>query len=141
MSDIPEGASVLTGTFSINHAPIKILFDSGATHSLISEKLVYKLGLMASHTNSSYKIGTPGGKISSITIIHGVLLGLVSKTFLTHLIIICLEGMDVILGMDWMTRHKVVLNISGRVVAINSPTLRHTTLYLPFKDGADPCAM
>jgi hypothetical protein len=48
--------------------------------------------------------------------------------------------MDVILGMDWMTRHKVVLDISGRVVAINSPTVGHTTLYLPFKDGANPCA-
>jgi hypothetical protein len=39
MSDIPEGASVLTGTFSINDTPVKILFDSGATHSFISEKL------------------------------------------------------------------------------------------------------
>jgi hypothetical protein len=48
--------------------------------------------------------------------------------------------MDVILGMDWMTRHKVVLDISGRVVAINSPTVGHTTLYLPFKDDANPCA-
>jgi hypothetical protein len=28
MSDIPEGAPVLTGTFSINGIPIKILFDS-----------------------------------------------------------------------------------------------------------------
>jgi hypothetical protein len=48
--------------------------------------------------------------------------------------------MDVILGMDWMTRHKVVLDILGRVVAINSPTIRHTSLCLPFKDGADHCA-
>jgi hypothetical protein len=31
MSDIPEGASVLTGTFSINDTPVKILFGSGAT--------------------------------------------------------------------------------------------------------------
>jgi hypothetical protein len=38
MGDIPEGASVLTGTFSINDTPAKILFDSGATHSFISEK-------------------------------------------------------------------------------------------------------
>jgi hypothetical protein len=37
MSDIPEGASVLTGTFFINDTPVKILFDSGATHSFISE--------------------------------------------------------------------------------------------------------
>jgi hypothetical protein len=33
----------------------------------------------------------------------------------------------------------VVLVISGRVVAINLPTIGHITLYLPFKDSADPC--
>jgi hypothetical protein len=48
--------------------------------------------------------------------------------------------MDVILGIDWMTWHKVVLDISDRVVEIYSPTVGHTTLYLPFKDGADSCA-
>jgi hypothetical protein len=31
----------------------------------------------------------------------------------------------------------VVLDISDRVVEINSPTIGHTTLYLPFKDGTD----
>jgi hypothetical protein len=92
MSDIPEGASVLTGTFSINDTPIKILFDSGATHSFISEKLVGKLGLMGSHTSSGYKIVTPGGKIFSSTLIRGVLLGSGSKTFQTHLIAISSEG-------------------------------------------------
>jgi hypothetical protein len=140
MSDIPEGALVLTGTFSINDTPNKILFHYGATHSFISEKLVGRLGLMSCHSNSAYKIVSLGGKIFSSILICGVLFGLCSKTFLTHLIAISLDGMDVILGMDWMTRHKVVLDISGRVVAINSPTIRHTTLYLPFKDGADPCA-
>jgi hypothetical protein len=55
---------------------------------------------MGSHTNSAYKIATPGGKISSSTLIRGVLLGLGSKIFPTHLIAISLEGIDVILGMD-----------------------------------------
>jgi hypothetical protein len=67
-------------------------------------------------------------------------LGLGSKIFPTNLIAISLAGMDVILGMDWMTQHKVVLDISDRVVEINSPTVWHTTLYLPFKDGTDSCA-
>jgi hypothetical protein len=44
MSDIPKGASVLTGTFSINSTPVKILFDSGATHSFISEKTIRQIG-------------------------------------------------------------------------------------------------
>jgi hypothetical protein len=79
-------------------------------------------------------------KISSHTIALGVPLKLGSKTIQSHLITINLDGMDVISGMDWMTRHKVVLDISDRVVAINSSTVEHTTLYLPFKDGTDPCA-
>jgi hypothetical protein len=48
--------------------------------------------------------------------------------------------MDVILGMDWMTHHKVVLDLSDRVVEINSPKVGHTTLYLPFQDDTDSCA-
>jgi hypothetical protein len=46
--------------------------------------------------------------------------------------------MDVILGMDWMNRHKVILDISERVVEINSPIVGATTLYLPFKDDVNP---
>jgi hypothetical protein len=140
MSDIPEGASVLTGTFSINDTPVKILYYSGATHSFISEKVLGTMGLKGSHTNSAYKIITPGGQITSNILIRGVCLGLGSKIFPTNLIAISLAGMDVILGMDWMTKHKVVLDISDRVVEINSPTVRPTTLYLPFKDGTDSFA-
>jgi hypothetical protein len=140
MSDIPEGASVHTGTFYINDTPIKILFDSGATHRFISEKLLGKMGLKGSLTNSAYKIITLGGKITSSTLIRGVCLGLGSKIFPTNVIAINLAGMDVILGMDWMTQQKVVLDISNRVVEINSPMVGHTTLYLPFKDGTDSCA-
>jgi hypothetical protein len=140
MSGIPEGASVLTGTFSINDTPVKILFDSGATHSFISENLLGKLGLKGMQTKSTYKITTPGGNISSHLVTFGVPLRLGSKVIQSNLITIKLEGMDVILGIAWMTQHKVVLDISDRVVEINSPTVGHTTLYLPLKDGTDSCA-
>jgi hypothetical protein len=140
MSDIPEGASVLTSTFSINDTPVKILFDSGATHSFIRENLLGKLGLKGMHTKLAYKIITQGGNISSHIVTFGVPLKLGSKNIQSNLITIKLEGMNVILGMDWMTQHKVVLDISDRVVEINSPTVGHTTLYLPFQDGTDSCA-
>jgi hypothetical protein len=116
MSDIPEGASVLTGTFSINDTPVKILFDSGATHSFISENLLGKLGLKGMQTKSAYKIITPGGNISSHIVTFGVPLKLGSKNIQSNLITINLEGMDVILGMDWMTQHKAVVDILDRVV-------------------------
>jgi hypothetical protein len=62
MSDIPEGASVLTGTFSIKDTPVKVLFDSGATHSFISESLLDKLGLKGYKPNQlirfPHQVGT-----------------------------------------------------------------------------------
>ena len=36
--------NVVTGTFSIQAQPVDVLFDSGATHSFISIKLVQTLG-------------------------------------------------------------------------------------------------
>lgn len=36
---------VLEGTLSINNLPVKVLFDTGASHSFISSKVVEKLGL------------------------------------------------------------------------------------------------
>ena len=67
-------------------------------------------------------ISTPGGKVASNQIIRNVLIKLGSKTIKTELILLTLGGIDVILGMDWMTRHGVVLDIPSRAVEINSPT-------------------
>jgi hypothetical protein len=60
------------GTFSINDTPVKILFDSGATHSFISENLLGKLSLRGSHTKLASKIIMPGGNISSHIVAFGV---------------------------------------------------------------------
>jgi predicted aspartyl protease len=114
MSDIQEGASILTGTFSINDTPVKVLFDSGATHSFINESLLDKLGLRGVQTKSTYKITIPGGNITSQLVTFEVPLKLGSKVIRSNLIIIKLGSKDVILGMEWMNQHKVILDISDR---------------------------
>jgi hypothetical protein len=140
MVDLLEGAAVLTGTFSIRDHPVKILFDSGATHSFISKSLVSKLGLHSCHTKESFVVATAGGRIPSNTITKVVPLQLGSKTFLTNLIHLGLGGLDVILGMDWLTQHQVVLDIATRMVEIHSPTSGQTILYLPKAEGMNPCS-
>ena len=47
--------------------------------------------------------------------------------------------MGVILGMDWMTQHRVLLDISSRVVEIDSQYQGATTLYLPSQKYITPC--
>jgi hypothetical protein len=58
LSELPEGAPIMTGTFSINHQPVIILFDSGATHSFISSKCGTKVGLNFYPTKGAYMIAT-----------------------------------------------------------------------------------
>jgi hypothetical protein len=130
----------MMGTFSIRGKPIRALFDSGATHSFMNGKTLSKVGLNSCNTNDTFTIKTTGGNISSELVTRGVPLELGSRTIDTDLIILVLEGIDVILGMDWMNRHKVVLNISERMIEINSPIVGATNLYLPFKDGVNPCS-
>ena len=130
----------MTGTFSVHHKPAVILFDSGASHSFISAKFGTKAGLDFCHTKRSYMISTPGGKIASNQIIRGVPLKLGSKIFPTDLILLALEGMDVILGMEWMNRHGAVLDISSRAIELNSPTYGNSVLYLPHQECINSCA-
>jgi hypothetical protein len=138
--NIPKRTPVMMGTFSIRGKPIRVLFDSGTTHSFMNGKTLSRVGLNSCNTNDAFTIKTAGGNISSELVTRGVPLELGTKTIDTDLIILGLEGMDVILGMDWMNRHKAILDISERMVEINSPIVGATTLYLPFKDGVNPCS-
>jgi hypothetical protein len=68
-------------------------------------------------------ISTLGGKIASDQIIRNVRINLGSKTIKPDLILLALEGMDIILGMNWMALHGVTLDISSQAVEINSPSM------------------
>jgi hypothetical protein len=140
MVGIPEEAAVMTGTFSIHGKPVKILFDSGATHSFINKSTQVNLGLNVLRVKNDFKIATPGGKISSNTLVKSVPLQLGSKVFQTNLLTLGLDGIDVILGMDWMTHHKVTLDIAERRIEITSPVVGVSTLYLPLREPMDPGA-
>jgi predicted aspartyl protease len=113
LAELPDGALVMSGTFSIHHQPVVTLFDSGATHSFISNNCGTRIGLDLSSTQGSYMISTPGGNITSNQMSRNVSIQLGSKEIKTDLVLLSLEGIDVILGTDWMTKHQVRLDISS----------------------------
>jgi hypothetical protein len=131
LSELPEGTPIMTGTFSINHYPVIVLFDSGATHSFISKNCGTKMGLDIYSINEAYRITTPGGKVLSNQICRKVPIQLGSYPIKADLLVMDLTGMDVLLGMDWMTQYHVSLDISSRTVETNAPENEPTILYLP----------
>jgi hypothetical protein len=58
-------------------------------------------------------------------------LELAERVFSTTLIILEGHGIDVILGMNWMKMHRVVLNITARLVHLDSPIYGKVSLQWP----------
>jgi hypothetical protein len=85
-------------------------------------------------------IATPSSKIASNQIYRKMPIQLGSNLIKTDLLLLDLEGMDVLLGMDWMTRHRVSLDIFSRAVEIDSPDHETTILYLPQRECNNSCA-
>jgi hypothetical protein len=58
----------------------------------------------------------------------------------TTLLILGLDSVDIILGTDWLSRHRAVIDIAARAIEIHSPTCGETTLYLPNQGCNRSCA-
>jgi hypothetical protein len=71
--------------------------------------------------------------------IRSIPIQLGSQVIKTDLVLLNLEGIDVILGTNWMTEHRVLLDISSRVIEIDSPYHGTTTLYLPQQEYLHSC--
>jgi hypothetical protein len=140
LEELPKGAPIMTGIFSVYNQPTLILFDSGASHSFISQKLSAKCQLPFYHSKGSFMIATPGGKIATNQLNQSVPIQLRSHIIKTTLLILGLENVDIILGANWMTRQQVVLDVASRIVEINSPICGSFTLFLPSQDSTQSCA-
>jgi hypothetical protein len=130
----------MTGIFSVFNQPTLIRFDFCASHSFISQKFSAKCQLTFYHTKGSFMIATPGGKIATNQLNRNVLISMGSRIFKTTLLILGLEGMDIILGANWMTQQRVVLDVAARALEIRSPTFEDLVLYLPSQDSTRSCA-
>jgi hypothetical protein len=100
LAELPDGAPIMSGTYSIHHKLVVTLFDSGATYSFISNNCGTRIGLDLCPTQGSYMISTPGGKITSDQMIRSVPIQLGSKEIKTDLVLLNIEDIDVILGTN-----------------------------------------
>jgi hypothetical protein len=125
------GEEVLAGTFFLNECPIIILFNSGASHDFMSFTCAKKAKLSLVASGAPYVISTPGGRVDADQVAQKVPLELSGRIFSTNHIILSGQGIDVILAMSWMKLHRVVLDIAGQLVHLDSPMYGKVILHLP----------
>ena len=121
---------VIQGTFLLSCLWARVLFDFDASHSFIAASVVIELGLEVETLEEPLYVSSPLGIRARIGMIcRGCELE-ISRTLLTvDLRIIDMSKFDVILGMDWLTAYRVVIDCERRRVL---PT-RRTVLVLCFR--------
>ncbi|WVZ63931.1 hypothetical protein U9M48_013522 [Paspalum notatum var. saurae] len=120
VDQILEGEPVLASTFLVNEHSTVVLFDSGATHTFVSRSYATKHGYHIDNMKAKYHITAPGSPIDTNQIVRHLRLCIGTEEFYVEPMVFPNQGIDIILGMDWMKEQNVLLDITSRTVQMKS---------------------
>jgi hypothetical protein len=111
----------MIGTLHILSHPSKVLFDTGATTSFISQEFVDLYGISCNKLEYPITVLSMGGKIlvthlrqEQVIMIHGYV-------YLADVFLIPMKDMTVILGMDWLEENGAQIDCREKTVSLRSP--------------------
>src|SRR4051812_30789748 len=114
-------SDVILGTLPVNHVPASVLFDPGAFHSFMSESYALRHEFPFEEMFSPMIIQTPSSKWKTNRVSHGNQIAIEHLVFLGSLIYLKSSDIDVILGMDWLSRQNVFLECKVKSVKLTYP--------------------
>ncbi|XP_027927538.1 uncharacterized protein LOC114184428 [Vigna unguiculata] len=98
---------------------VNVLFDLGASHSFVSLVCSKKLGLPIRDLGCKLVVSTPAsGQVSTNSVFVECPIELAGCKFNVNLVHLPLEGLDVILGMDWLTTNDVIIDCGKEKVVV-----------------------
>jgi hypothetical protein len=97
------------------------LFDSGASHSFISAAYVEKHNLPIALLRCQMIVSSLRGDMPARQLWPKVNLKIRGVDFVANFIVLESWGIDVILGMDWLCKHKVLIDCAKKSVRLTTP--------------------
>jgi hypothetical protein len=116
-----EALDVVIDMFSVNDASTVMLFDSRASHSFISAAYIGKHNLPLALLKCQMIVSSPGGDMPARQLCPKVNLKIRGVDFVANLIVLESKGIDIILGMDWLSKHKVPIDCAKKSVKLTTP--------------------
>nr|GEU77506.1 hypothetical protein [Tanacetum cinerariifolium] len=114
-----QDPNIMTGKCTLNNHYATTLFDSGADYSFVSTTFIPLLDIESSNLGFNYEIKITSGQLVEINkVIRGCKLEIEGHTFDIDLIPFGHGRFDVIVGMDWLFRHKTEIIFHEKVVRI-----------------------
>jgi hypothetical protein len=95
-----------------------MLFDSGASHSFISAAYVGKHNLPLALLRCQIIVSS---HMPARQLCPKVNLEIRGVDFIANLIVLELKGIDDILGMDWLSKHKILIDYAEKSIKLTTP--------------------
>jgi hypothetical protein len=108
------------GEFLVSSVLATILFDSGASHSFVSSSFVEKHNIPTVLLKTTLLTRTPGGDIKCQLGCSWVRI-ILSGVELADLVVLKSKGIDIILGIDWLSLHNGLISCADKVVHLTNP--------------------
>ncbi|GJV63771.1 putative reverse transcriptase domain-containing protein [Tanacetum coccineum] len=114
-----QDPNIVTGTFTLNNHYATTLFDSAIDYSFVSTTFIPLLGIEPSNLGFRYEIEIASGQLVEINkVIRGCKLEIEGHVFDIDLIPFGHGSFDMIIGMDWLSKHKAEIVCHEKVVRI-----------------------
>ena len=120
--EILQNEPVMVGMFTIDSHPTYVLFDSGASHSFMSMGFAHRHNIPLMAIPFAYRISTLGAQLCVNTRTDTVRFVLATHTYRLQFMVLPEQGIDAILGMNWLRNYGVVLNLRQRIVELKLPS-------------------
>jgi hypothetical protein len=121
MEEAQEAPDVVIGMFLVNNTSAVVLFNSGASHSFIYAMYVGKHILPLALLRCEMIASSPGGDMPARQLCLKVNLKIRGVDFVANLIVLGSKGIDVIFGMDWLSKYKVLINCAKKSIKLTTP--------------------
>ncbi|CAA0843087.1 Unknown protein [Striga hermonthica] len=120
--EAPEATDVVEGTFLVSNHFARALIDPGSSHSFVAPRFAQKLNVPIDYLSSCFEVSTPMGASQLIDVVYNacnVIIG--NSCFPANLISLTILEYDVILGMDWLSKHYAQLDCHSKIVRFCVP--------------------
>jgi hypothetical protein len=109
---------VVLGMFLASSHPATILFNSGASHSFISSSFIAKHNLQIATMKHTMLVSSPEGEMRIKHICPTVSITISGVDFPSNLILLDSKGMDIIHGMNWLSKYDGVIQCTRKAVRL-----------------------